>query len=95
VPAIAIAALITGVLASAAGILVWYTAWTTCDLPNIDGGRYIATGGRWTGTTGILLWVGGAHGSGTAMTVLVAASAAAATATHFTKPRRLTTPRSA
>lgn len=92
-PTLAITLMTIGTLASAAGLLIWWTAWTTADLDNIGAGRRIATAGRWTGTAAILLWLGGSHPACPAIQALLAVTAVAATATHFTKPRHLTTPR--
>lgn len=89
-PLIATVMLVLGALTSAVGILVWYTAATTLDVPNIRGGRRIAAAGRWTAGPAMLLWLGGEHHAGTgmqALLIIATASIAFSLLTKGTPPR--------
>lgn len=92
-PVIATAMIVLGVLTSATGILVWYTAVTTLDVPNIRGGRRIAWAGRWTAGPAMLLWLGGEHHAGTGMQALLIAATASIIFSLWTKSTPPQTPR--
>jgi hypothetical protein len=83
---LAILMLVLGMLISLGAVIMWRTAVTDNDTYNLRSSTRIATVGRWTATTAILLWLGGHHQAGIPMLVLLLAAAAAAAASRETKP---------